>query len=59
MVGWVILLLTRGLEFLQSIEVDQAQDKKFRQGFVGATAGTEKNKNKRKIFLLVSSPREV
>ena len=38
MVGWVILLLTRGLEFLQSIEVDQAQDKKFRQGFVGAPA---------------------
>ena len=52
-------LLTRSLEFLQSIEVDQRQDKKFRQGFLGATAGTERSKNKQKIPLLASSPRGV
>ena len=38
-----MLLLTRGLEFLQSIEVDWRQDKKFRQGFVGATDAAERN----------------
>ena len=42
----VILILTRGLGFLQSIETDLRPDKKFRQGFIDAPAVAEGNENK-------------
>ena len=48
----VILILTRGLGFPQSIEIDLRPDKKFRQGFIDAPAVAEGSENKQWVLLL-------
>ena len=51
----VILILTRGLGFPQSIEIDLRPDKKFRQGFIDAPAVAEGSENKQCVLLLSCS----
>ena len=42
----------RVLDLLQSIEIDQRPDKKFRQGFVGVPAAVGVSKKKQQVHLL-------
>ena len=52
-----LVLPTRIFGLPQSIEIDQRPDKKFSQGFIGASTATEGSKNKEQFPLLICSPR--
>ena len=47
-----LVLPTRIFGLPQSIEIDQRPDKKFSQGFIGASTATEGSKNKEQFPLL-------
>ena len=47
---------TRVFGLPQSIEIDQRPDKRFSQGFIGASTATEGSKNKEQFPLLICSP---
>ena len=46
MLSTAILILTRVLGFLQSIEIDKRLDQNFRQDFAGASAAEGGSENK-------------